>query len=196
MQTYNEWSPTPFDSRGAFIGVDRGEWLVVPVIQTRDSEPLEESNFAAALEILGGEDHFVEVHRFGHWGPGWIEIIIVHPYAQLSDRRYVTFANLAEEIERRLADYPVLDEEDLCERESEAAGESWNCWGRRELESKVEECLEIQWLDIDSDALDEIAGFPEYEAHSDGTYFTNLDEMAERVTLPSLLLAGADFEFA
>jgi len=48
MQTYRDFRPTGFDSRGAFLDADRQDWLVVPVGRNRDSGPLDESNFAAA----------------------------------------------------------------------------------------------------------------------------------------------------
>lgn len=125
MQTYSEFSPTPFDSAGAFLP-DRQDWLVVPVMQTRDSGPLELSNFASALASLGGESRTVEVHRFGHWGPGWFEIIIVNPR---SKKRVA----IAEDIERALSDYPVLDDEDFSRREWEDYTESWENYGARDF---------------------------------------------------------------
>jgi len=76
--------------------------------------------------MLGGEGEHVEVHRFGHWGPGWIEIILVDP------GHYHTLWT-AGEIVCSLADYPVLDEEDWSEREFEAAGETWEqCFNDKE----------------------------------------------------------------
>jgi hypothetical protein len=118
---YKDWAPTVFDSKGLMLD-DRQDWIVVPVMQTRDSGPLDESNFAAALRILGGESETVEVHRFGHWGPGWFEIIIAAP--ELADK--------VDEIEASLADYPVLDESDYSEREWEKASEWWMSCGMRE----------------------------------------------------------------
>lgn len=108
MQTYSEFRPTPFDRRGICLP-DRQSWLVSPVMQTRDSGPLEQSNFDAVLTALGGESDTVEVHRFGHWGPGWFEIIIVDPASPQ--------AKVAEDLEASLPDYPVLDEMDLSARE-------------------------------------------------------------------------------
>ena len=116
MQTYNEYAPTGFDNKGAFLQ-DQQAWLVVPVIQTRDSGALDESNFSSALAALGGESETVEVRRFGHWGPGWFEIIIVNPESPA--------AKEAESIENALADYPVLDESDFSEREWNRAAEYW-----------------------------------------------------------------------
>lgn len=116
MKTYSQWSPTQFDPCGLALP-DRQSWLVAPVIRTRDSECLEESNFASALESLGGESDTVEVHRFGHWANGWFEIIIVAPDSPA--------ATEAESIERSLEDYPVLDDTDLSNREYEAYLQEW-----------------------------------------------------------------------
>lgn len=122
---YADYAPTAFDGRGAFLP-DRQDWIVLPVIQTRDSGPMEFSNFAAALEILGGEGETVEVHRFGHWGPGWFEIILVDP----ADSARVA---VAEDIENRLADYPLLDEEDFSRREWEDYEAGWESYGWSEF---------------------------------------------------------------
>lgn len=69
MRTYSSHRPTTFDSHIELE--DREDWFLAPVSLTRDSGPLEESNFAVVLADLGGESDDVEVHRFGHWGPGW-----------------------------------------------------------------------------------------------------------------------------
>lgn len=116
MIKYSEFQPTAFDSKG-LLGEYHGisDFLVVPVTQTRDSGPLDRSNFEQALEMLGGESDDVQVHRFGHWGPGWFEIILVDPK---SDK-----VRIAEDIESSLADYPVLNEEDFSEKETKETEE-------------------------------------------------------------------------
>ena len=127
MQKYSEFRPSAFDPAGLGLD-DRQDWFVLPVMRTRDSEVLTESNFHSALEIMGGESDTVEVHRFGHWGPGWFEIIIIHP----------SRASEGEKMEDALEDYPVLDEDDYCEREYEAACERWKWMGTRE---RMELCV-------------------------------------------------------
>lgn len=122
MRPYGEFQPTAFDRRGLFLP-ERHNWLVAPVSQTRDSGPLEQSNFETALAELGGESDAVEVHRFGHWGPGWYEIILIDP----ADAGAV---DKARGMEERLADYPILDEEDFSRRELEAAEKAWAAMGR------------------------------------------------------------------
>jgi hypothetical protein len=130
---YRNYAPTGFDTRG-LNGEDAGisDWYVAPVIKTRDATVLEESNFAAALALLGGEGPAVEVHSLGHWACGHFEIILVSPY---TSRVYDL-----ETIVERLDNYPILDEEDLGERESDEIYETWkNCYGLRE---RVELCAE------------------------------------------------------
>lgn len=126
MQTYAEYRPTGFDAAGLGLP-ERQDWIVCPLIQTRDSNCLETSNFAAALEMLGGECETVEVHRFGHWGPGWYEIILVSPER----------AAAVDDIAASLENYPVLDENDLSEREHEEYMASWESWGYEEFISAL-----------------------------------------------------------
>lgn len=118
MQLYKDFRPTPFDCYN--IGGLPGNWLVPDVIQTRDSSPLEESNFATFSAALDRANIEYETHRFGHWGPGWFEILLVAPTEESR--------TLIEELERQLSDYPVLDEEDFSRREWEDAENTWrNC---------------------------------------------------------------------
>jgi hypothetical protein len=117
MIRYSEYRPTAFDTRGLALDTQQ-HWLVMPVIQTRDSETLEQSNFASALEQLGGESESVQVHRFGHWANGWFEIIIIDP----ADESKV---QIAESIESTLKDYPILDDEDLSRRENDEYEYAW-----------------------------------------------------------------------
>jgi hypothetical protein len=131
-QLYKEFRPTQFDHAGLGLE-DQQNWLVVGVSQTRDSEALEKSNFRTALEILGGESDTCEVHRFGHWGPGWFEIILVHP-----DRE-----SEVDGIESALADYPVLSDEDFAALESEENFESWQHGAQREWAEKLGRVYEL-----------------------------------------------------
>lgn len=124
MQKYSEFRPTCFDPRGLNLD-DRQDWLVAPVSRTRDTGPFEESNFQTALEMLGGESETVEVHRFGHWGPGWFEIIIIQPGSDAAKK--------AEDIESSLENYPVLDDEDFSRREYDDFLESWDNWAARDF---------------------------------------------------------------
>lgn len=82
----------------------------------RDSDLLQESNFESALERLGGESETVIVARAGHWAVGWVESILVHE----SNKKALKILN---QILVDLDNYPVLDESDFSERESEYQAE-------------------------------------------------------------------------
>ena len=117
LQRYRDWAPMVGDPPGLYSD-NREDWFAL-CSRCRDSQALGESNFDACLELLGGESDTVVVHRFNHWGPGWVEIIIAHP-----SREEDVLA-----IAERLTDSPVLDEEDLSRRESEATAELWDNMG-------------------------------------------------------------------
>ena len=131
MQRYSDFRPTAFDARG-LNGEKHGiaEWFVAPVSQTRDSGPLDLSNFRSTLAALGGESDTVQVHRFGHWGPGWFEIIVIDP----ADEARVT---VAQTIERKLDDYPVVSDDDFSALEWERARDYWQ---RASVRERVQWC--------------------------------------------------------
>ena len=139
---YRNWAPTQFDCKGMGLD-DRQDWLVLPVCQTRDSGELEASNFAAALKIMGDESETVEVHRFGHWGPGWIEIILAHP-SRAAD---------VDAIQESLENYPVLDDEDFSRREWESYESQWADYGARDFTRHLQK--EMEFSDTVRDFLDD-----------------------------------------
>lgn len=101
------------DSFNNYSGPSLGDLVVVAGIQrNRDSEIMDESNFDKALDLLGGESDTVEIHRFGHWGCGWFELITIDP----KDTKAL---EIALKITSDLKGYPLLDEDDYYERETE-----------------------------------------------------------------------------
>lgn len=118
LKTYAKWKPTQYDCAGLGLE-DRQDWYVGPCIMTRDSDALERSNWDSLITILDahdtGEDY--EVHRFGHWGPGWFAIVLLRP-----DTRC---ALAAAEGACALAGYPVLDDEKHSEYEQAEADQVW-----------------------------------------------------------------------
>lgn len=185
LQRYGDWSPTPFDAPQYLE--DRDDWLLAPAILTRDSGPLERSNWETVrrdiLAADSGED--VETHRFGHWGPGWFEIVLVRPGTPAEA--------VAREWASRLEDYAVADEEALAREELEEADESWADWGRyywrRTLEN-VHAGLDLSWAT--DEALDSLWALADgmTEHGGDGPRF-HVDDAAGRLTRADLLAAGA-----
>lgn len=169
LQTYKEFRPTAFDTRGLALP-DRQDWIVCPVSHNRDSDILIESNWACQLARLGGESDTVEIHRFGHWGPGWFEIVIVDP-ADTSNVE--SMRQLAHE----LADYPVMDDSDLSAREEEQYTESWANWACSDFLSVISKAFELSadtkyaLDDIDPDKVRELyeSGLPSGDYHDLGS---------------------------
>jgi len=100
-----------------YIGADWPDHYVF-LGQHRDSDAVSRTNFQAALKALGGESETVLVIRESHWAVGWIEWIGIH-------REDLKAKAIAEGLEKRLANYPVLDEELLSETEWNEAAEFW-----------------------------------------------------------------------
>ncbi len=106
--------------------------------RNRDSDALTNSNFETALAAvqavaMDGEEETVIPVRESHWAVGWVEWIAIH-----QDDTAALAA--AEAIMERLSDYPVLDENDWSERETEEAGEVWrNCYNEKERVQYIRE---------------------------------------------------------
>ena len=98
--------------------------------QSRDSDCLEQSNFATMLALLGGESDVVTVVTENHWAVGWVSWIAIEADGTPESDKAL---QIADEAKERLADYPVLDESDWSGREQEAANEIWkNCYNESE----------------------------------------------------------------
>ena len=77
----------------------------------RDSKLIDESNYYSIKECLEKNSiDFIEVSA-NHWAVGWIEQILIHE----DDIKGIEF--IEDEILDRLKDYPIIDEDDLFERE-------------------------------------------------------------------------------
>lgn len=119
LKRYNEHQPTVFDNHLPLPDdyMHQEKWFIAPCSRTRDSDSLAVSNWECQRKALdevdtGGD---FEVHRFGHWGPGWYEIALVRPGSACE--------RVARELAASLESYPVLNEMDWSERENEMA---WN----------------------------------------------------------------------
>ena len=145
---------------------DADQWCIV-YSHNRDSGLLDQSNAAAietAMEsFLEGNDVFLEHHH--HWACGWIDGYSIRVYR----RGRITKAFKAyHALAQRLADYPLLDEEDYSRREYEATLENlpdaaWKLKNEYELPEGWEEAV-YGWLsDNDPGAVenrDDQGGYP------------------------------------
>jgi len=122
-----------------------GDYLLLS--RNRGSGCLDNSNYEVAFARLKevaaqfpppdeDEDRFGWVYDFraNHWAIGWVEYLLVRADAP------VAVITAAEDIDNALADYPVLDDEDVALRKIEAAQSYWET---SPLRWKIEECCRL-----------------------------------------------------
>lgn len=114
--------------------LDTPEDYAIVYLTTRDTadDPRTASNAAAILEELkpwtgwhkDGADVWEESH--GHWAIGHVDGIVIRC---IKDGQPTDAFRKLHELAMRIADYPMLDEEDVSRRECEAESEAWGNWG-------------------------------------------------------------------
>ncbi len=138
------------------------EWpdYYVAIGRHRDSSLLDNSNFEVfekAMKEIGEADNWQheeacwQIVRNGHWAVGWVEWIAIHKDAQ-------AHIDKADELLARLADYPVLDEENYSNRQYESAlsfiTEAVSFYARRSEEEFTEERKQVAIEQLMSDCED------------------------------------------
>lgn len=109
-----------------YAGAEWYDYYSAGVGQSRDSDALERANFDAMLAGLGGETDTVIVVRESHWAVGWVEWLAIH---ETDEEGLAT----ADRIQKRLQDYPVIDEDLWSHYENEECREVWeSCYSPRE----------------------------------------------------------------
>jgi hypothetical protein len=111
---------------------DSDKWAIV-YTHNRDSDLLAQSNADAIGEIMEPfvESEDVVPERHSHWACGWVDGYSIRVF---DDNGNVTDAFRAWcEVQERINNYPLLNEEDHSRREYEAALESITQEGRRML---------------------------------------------------------------
>lgn len=148
---------------------DADAWTII-YTHHRDSGLLDQSNAAAieqAMEsFIDGKDPDAVAEHHHHWAVGWVDGYSIRVYR----RGRITKAFRAyHELAHRLADYPVLDEEDYSRREYEATLENlpdaaWRLRDEYDLPEGWESDV-YSWLsDNDCSAIeshDDQGGYPD-----------------------------------
>lgn len=152
MEAYSTFRPTQFDHHYTIDG--RENWLLAPVATNRDADVLTRANWRAFITLLNCEESesTYEIHRFGHWGPGWFEIIIINPNNE-------TLVKVGEDAESSLADYPILDEMLFSGMEQEEAREVWeHCYNDRDRLEYIRKNKDYFYFADFVDILDNVRG--------------------------------------
>ena len=113
-----------FDSFGWHGKPDWADRAYMWNIEHRDSHLVDVSNAQAIREELEPftELEQVEFHSARHWAYGWVDSVVVMVYDE--DGNITDAFKKVVEIKERLENYPLLNEEDYCNREYEEQCES------------------------------------------------------------------------
>lgn len=128
MERYTPQNLVKWTRPDCYMGASWPEYYSAGFGRSRDSDCLEESNFEAVLAALDsveydedewdGHSPYLVVSE-NHWAVGWVEWIAIHEDAE-------KHLMMADSLREAANDYPVIDESDYCERESEAANRVWS----------------------------------------------------------------------
>ena len=97
---------------------DYPDWIIVHTI-TRDSDLLARSNWESFINELNGIDTDTwAVERSNHWAVGWVDYLAVAPGSEAQQS--------ADQLNARIEEYPVLDEEAYSAAEWQATADLWD----------------------------------------------------------------------
>lgn len=145
MKTYTPENLTRWTHPSNYAGAQWPDYYGSGFGQSRDSDCLEESNFAHVVKELAKLPPFVysapdcdneiesrRVVRENHWAVGWVEWIAIHESDEAALR-------LCDALRADYESYPVLDEQDFSEREQAAADIIWrDCMNQKERRKWIE----------------------------------------------------------
>ncbi len=145
MKTYVPENLKRWTLPGSYYGAQWPDYYGAGFGQSRDSDELEESNFATVLAALKKLPAFVysapdcdneiesrKVVRESHWAVGWVEWIAIHEADAAA-------LELCDRLRGDANDYPVLDEQDFSDREQESANTVWrDCMNQKERREWIE----------------------------------------------------------
>jgi hypothetical protein len=118
---------------------DADKWAVI-YLSNRDSGLLDQSNAAVILKALTPyieqDDPDVVVERHSHWAVGFLDGVSIR--VRRPDGTITSAFTEYCELQERLGNYPILDEEDYSQRECEAALENYKSEMGRQAESLPE----------------------------------------------------------
>jgi hypothetical protein len=102
-------------------GEDRSIWGMA-YSHNRDSDLAEESNWDSMIKLMTRHNsRSIQIILCNHWACGWIEYMLINTNHKKA--MYRLYGILG-----RLEDYPILDDEDLSNREWEQAQEAYDNW--------------------------------------------------------------------
>jgi len=132
----------------------RNDQAVHFVQHTRDSAPLELSNSEAIqAELMKVDPEFQNWHmeNHNHWACGWVEKAILFPYKPGGYKLTSAWLRFCE-LQQRLSDYPVLDDDAYYQKVQEDTVDPWLAEIARTAEQFANDELDY-WDDITPDKV-------------------------------------------
>jgi hypothetical protein len=141
------WTSTdPATGTENYAGERYDDYYMV-YLTSRDADTVNQSNWDTMVQKLEDMESIwpeledlVITPRASHWAVGWVEYLLVHkdaPDALLQE---------ADAMVGAIADYPVLDEEDLSRREYEEIEQAYDTWGFDEIVGNLDEDF-LDWIE-------------------------------------------------
>lgn len=178
MESAGNWRDFPSFawSRAYNDSIDQPDlWMIVYTVN-RDSTLLDQSNASQIDKALSVFDETLVIpERHSHWACGWIDgyaIRVFFPGTWHITTPFVAYA----ELQQKMENYPVLDDEDYSNREYDATIENIGSIIRFDIDTDLQITLDdkseswlahkvYRWIsDIDSNALentDDRGGYPD-----------------------------------
>ena len=162
---------------------DAERWCVV-YTHNRDSGSVDRANADSIAEVMQPfvDRGTVTTEHHGHWACGWIDGYAIRVFT--SKGRITRAFRAWCELQDRLDDYAILDEEKLSEVESEDESQSWDSWARSDFRSALERIHDCELLeDFDEFELFRKAADRAnvYWVHSNEGAGIDVDRVAEAV---------------
>ena len=115
-----------------------GTWALGPIIRTRDSGLLEQSNAEALIRHLESDPTLSgewEITTANHWAVGWVDHL---SFRVIDEHGAPTrIFRVVKDWFRRLDEYPIADDDDFAAREYEATLDAIEEVGERLIDSSV-----------------------------------------------------------
>lgn len=180
-----------------YMGTDyKGYYILYSM--NRDSDHLTISNFETILKLfedigvkvindydMSSDKHpYVINVRARHWAVGWIDTIMIH-----EDASSVIWDQV-ESINNSLSDYPILDDDDYYQKESDIINESYESYIKDEFMDIIKKHYDLYDIEEKDSVmskwyLDELMDLcnTEYIIENNSAYVYNINDIVEHLDI-------------
>lgn len=139
-----------WDSFGWSNCPEDGELWAIVYTHNRDSGLVELSNAKAIREALNKfPEEEIIFERHSHWAVGWVDGFVIRVWKDFSKTEVTDVFKKYMDLQEKLEDYYLLDEDDHSERQLEETFENVESIGKRYVKDGVDEWVDkvLCWFD-------------------------------------------------